>query len=188
MLWLLISRRQTMVVIHMLTRALLNTYKHGSLWCRSSFHCHVWSVRKTMFLFVPPDIKSVRGVVHGHPQKFFQGGATLTFCLSFSGCYRCNVQKLLNLFYTTKEMPHFATTVTKMRFVGSYSQVYYDYYHNRPSADFQNRVLLFPEVQYCHGLLPSKCQRHLETRAANVWDLVQSDQSPFAFEQNLACL
>jgi len=30
------------------------------------------------------------------------------------------------------------------------------------------------------SILPSKvCQRHLETRAANVWDFVQSDQSPF---------
>jgi len=29
-------------------------------------------------------------------------------------------------------------------------------------------------------ILPSKtCQRRLKTRAANVWDLVQSDQAPF---------
>jgi len=28
--------------------------------------------------------------VHGRPQKFFQGGAKSTFCLSFSGCWRCS--------------------------------------------------------------------------------------------------
>jgi len=27
---------------------------------------------------------------HGRPQKFFQKGAKSTFCLSFSGCWRCN--------------------------------------------------------------------------------------------------
>ena len=27
---------------------------------------------------------------HGRPQKFFQGGATSKFCLSFTGCWRCH--------------------------------------------------------------------------------------------------
>jgi len=36
-------------------------------------------------------------------------------------------------------------------------------------------------------ILTSKaCQCHLKTRAANVWDLVQSDQAPFTW--NLVCL
>jgi len=33
-----------------------------------------------------------------------------------------------------KEMPHVTTTVTKTRFVGSRSQVYYDNLHNRPGV------------------------------------------------------
>ena len=36
-------------------------------------------------------------------------------------------------------MPHVTTIVTKMRFVGSHSQVYHDIFHNRPSADFISR-------------------------------------------------
>jgi len=46
-------------------------------------------------------------------------------------------------------MLRLTATVTKMRFVGSHSQVYYDNFHNRLSAD---GVFLFTEVQYCHGL------------------------------------
>ena len=30
----------------------------------------------------------VSTIIHGRPQKFFQGGATSTFCLSFSNCWR----------------------------------------------------------------------------------------------------
>jgi len=33
-----------------------------------------------------------------------------------------------------------------MRFVGSHSQIHYDNFHNRLSADFPSRVLLFTEV------------------------------------------
>jgi len=37
------------------------------------------------------------------------------------------------------------------------------------------------EITNYDFILPSKAyQRHLETRASNFWDLVQSDQSPFA--------
>jgi len=32
--------------------------------------------------------------IHGRLQKFFQVGATLIFCLSFSGCWRCNANGL----------------------------------------------------------------------------------------------
>jgi len=80
-------------------------------------------------------------------------------------------------------------TVQKMHFVvGSHSYTYYDNFHNRLSADFQNSVLLqtvvlimvFNETKNYDFILPSKtCQPHLETRTANVWDLVQSHQSPF---------
>ena len=51
-------------------------------------------------------------------------------------------------FYTStpKENAHVTTIVTKLRFVGSHSQVYYHNFHNRLSADFQSRVLLFTKV------------------------------------------
>jgi len=40
--------------------------------------------------------------------------------------------------------------------------------------------MVFNETINYDFILPCKtCQRHLETRAANVWDLVQSDQPPF---------
>ena len=62
--------------------------------------------------------------------------------------------------------------------------------HNRLSTDFQNMALLFKEawlwsltklhIMTLARILPSKaCQRDLGTKAANVWDLVQSDRSPF---------
>jgi len=46
-------------------------------------------------------------------------------------------------------MPHVTATVTKMRFVGSNSQVYYDNLLNRPTADFQNGQ--FFSKKHCHG-------------------------------------
>jgi len=52
--------------------------------------------------------------------------------------------KSLYPFYTTKEMPRVTVTITKKRFVGSSSQVYYyDNLHSRLSADFQHRPLIF---------------------------------------------
>ena len=62
--------------------------------------------------------------------------------------------------------------------------------HNRLSTDFQSMALLFKEawlwsltklhIMTLARILPSKaCQRDLGTKAANVWDLVQSDRSPF---------
>ena len=57
---------------------------------------------------------------------------------------------------------------------------------NRLSAHFPCRVLLFKETltwsfnespNYDFIILGNICQRHLRTRAANVWDLVQGDQS-----------
>jgi len=54
--------------------------------------------------------------------------------------------KTLYHFYITKKMPHVTATVTKIRFVDSNTQVYYDYLHIRLSADFQSRALLFKEA------------------------------------------
>jgi len=39
---------------------------------------------------------------HGHPQNLFQGGATSTFCLSFSDCWQCNANGR-----TQKENDHY---------------------------------------------------------------------------------
>jgi len=40
--------------------------------------------------------------------------------------------------------------------------------------------MVFDETRNYDFILPSKiCQRHVETKAANTWELVQSDQSPF---------
>jgi len=44
-----------------------------------------------------------------------------------------------------KENAHVTTIATKIRFVGSNSQAYYDNFHNRLSADFQRRAF-FTEV------------------------------------------
>jgi len=90
-------------------------------------------------------------------------------------------------------MRHVVATITKMRFVGSNKQVYYDNLRNESYANFQSRVLfkeglpcslnersiamVFNETTMYDFILPSKtCQRHLEARAANVLNLVQSFQ------------
>jgi len=83
---------------------------------------------------------------HGRSQKFFQGRATWTFCLSFSSCWRCNANRRSQnalLFPHHKENSRLTATVTKMPFVVSNSQVYYDNLYNRLPADFQYRALLF---------------------------------------------
>jgi len=49
----------------------------------------------------------------------FPGVATLTFCLSFSGCWRYNANGCLQialLFYTTKKMPHKSTCSIRIYF------------------------------------------------------------------------
>jgi len=55
------------------------------------------------------------------------------------------VHKTLHPFYTRKKMPHVTVTITKKRFLGSNSQVYYYYenLHSRLSAHFQRRAFLF---------------------------------------------
>jgi len=68
-----------------------------------------------------------------------------------------------------------------------YSQVCSGNLHNRLTADFPNRALIFKErcmvfdetTNYSF-ILPNKtCHRHFETAAANVWHLVQNDQRSF---------
>jgi len=53
------------------------------------------------------------------------------------------------LVYTTKKIHHVAATVTKTRFVGRNSQIYYNNLHNRLYTVFKIRVILFKK--HCHG-------------------------------------
>ena len=84
--------------------------------------------------------------------EIFQGGGTTsTFCCSLSDCWRCSANVcsrnvLPFLHDNTTKNSHVTTIVTKLRFVGSYSKVYYDNFHNRLSADFQGLVLFCTEV------------------------------------------
>ena len=79
----------------------------------------------------------------GLPQNFYQG-ATSTFCLSFSGCWRYNAnersQNALPILHHNENVPCYANR-HKNTLLGSISQVYYDNLHNSQSADFPNRVL-----------------------------------------------
>jgi len=84
-------------------------------------------------------------------RRNFSRGATSTFCWCLSGCWRCNAnvrsRKVLPFLHNnTTKNAHVTTIATKLRIVGSHSQVYYDNFHNRLSADIQGRVLLFTEV------------------------------------------
>jgi len=81
-----------------------------------------------------------------------------------------------------------------MLFVGSNTQGYYDNLHNRLSCRFskqgtsfegkivmvfteRSRVMVFNETKKYDLILPGKSrQHHIETSAANVGDLDQSDQ------------
>jgi len=69
-----------------------------------------------------------------------------------------------------------------MHFVGSSSKVYCDKLQNRLSADFSSRVLFCKEAYLQNHkyvfIFPSKTwQHHSETKAANVYDLVQTNQT-----------
>jgi len=54
--------------------------------------------------------------------------------------------KTLYPFFTTKKKPHVTVTVTKMHFVGSNRQVYYDKLHNGLTSDFQSGTLIFKKA------------------------------------------
>jgi len=56
------------------------------------------------------------------------------------------------------------------------------------TGSFHRRIAMFfnPTINYDFSLPSKTCQRHLETRAANVSDLVQSHQSPFQKEPCLS--
>ena len=70
---------------------------------------------------------------HGRPQKFFQGGGqcrhiAYLFQVEADAMQR-DVHKALYPFCTTKKIIHDTATVTKMCFIGSNNQVYYDNLH-----------------------------------------------------------
>jgi len=66
------------------------------------------------------------------------------------------------------------------------SQVYYDKLLYTLSADFHSKVALLPFIEalpwWKHQLWLNftlqTCQRHVQTKSTNDWDLVQSDQPP----------
>jgi len=71
-------------------------------------------------------------------------------CLHLKGniaddAMQMDVHKTLYPFCTKKKLPHVTGRITKKRFVGSNSQVYYYYenLHSRFSAHFQRRAFLF---------------------------------------------
>ena len=114
---------------------------------------------------------------HEPSQKFFQDGATSTFCLSFLGCWQCKrtFTKRFILSIPKRKCSILRQQLQKLHFVGSSSQPHCDKLQNRLSADFSSRVLFYKEAN-CHSLyrnhnydfiLPSKtCQHHLEAKAA----------------------
>jgi len=88
----------------------------------------------------------------GVGRNFSRGGGNINILLVLVRLLtRCNANVrsrnvLPFLHHNTTKNTNVTTIVTKLRFVGSHSQVYYDNFHNRLSADFQGRVLLFTEV------------------------------------------
>jgi len=84
-------------------------------------------------------------------QEFFQEWkrqGIVNPCQVADDAMQMSVHETLYPFYTTpqrKKMPLVAIPVTKMAFIRSHSQVYYDNFHNRLSADFQSKVLLFTD-------------------------------------------
>jgi len=59
----------------------------------------------------------------------------------------------------------------------------YNHLHNRPSADFQWSIVMVANKTTNYDIILSTrtSQHHLETRAANVWDLIQSDKTLLVF-------
>jgi len=98
----------------------------------------------------------------------FSRGETSTFCLYFAVCWRCNTNgrlqsalPFLTMLYPfwrfcwrcntngrlqsalhKKKSLHFTAVVTKIRFVGSNSQVYCNKLQNRLSANFKQGTFL----------------------------------------------
>ena len=96
-------------------------------------------------------------------------------------------------FSTPQKCPMLRQQSQKMRFVGSNSQIYYDNLRfctkgylqiSKQRACFQgstamvfkekNIAMVFNEATVYDFSLPNKnCQRHLETRVSNVWNLIE---------------
>jgi len=86
--------------------------------------------------------------INGRPQGFLRGQRrNFAYPLQVADdAMQMDVHKTLYPFYTIKKMLHVTATVTKIRFVGSSSQIYCDYLYKMLSADFRSRVLLFKEL------------------------------------------
>jgi len=94
-----------------------------------------------------------------------------------------DVHGSLNPFYTATPQricPMLRQQSEKMRFIVNHSQIYCNNYQNRLSADFQSKVLIFTEVLPWSLTKPQFMTLFYQAiRAGNVWDPIQSDQSPF---------
>jgi len=69
----------------------------------------------------------------GVRRNFYREGQRRHFAHHFlvaDDAVQMEVHRTFYLFYTTKIMPHVKARVTKLRFVGSNSQLYYDDLHN----------------------------------------------------------
>ena len=84
------------------------------------------------------------------PAKNFPGGGKVDIFVCqiqvAIDAMHTDIHKTAYLVYTTKKMPHVAATVTKMRFVGRNSQLYYNNLHNRLYTVFETSVILFKET------------------------------------------
>jgi len=81
----------------------------------------------------------------GVRRYFSTGGQRRQFSYPFQvadDAMEMDVNKTLYPYCTTKETPHVAATVTKMRFVGSNGQVYSDNLNSRAICKFSKQVTL----------------------------------------------
>jgi len=145
------ASRMLLCSVHIFT-----IYESGNEAVFCEIHMHFGSFQLPRFIMtvtnwficwcvVPVYVSHQRGL----PHKFFQGGATSTFC--WSNCQVADDVRSRNALpflhdYTPKKMSHVTTTVTQKHFVGSHSQIYCSDFHKRLSADFQSRILNFTKA------------------------------------------
>jgi len=113
--------------------------------------CHFGSFRISVWLLLvkniwQPWIWHCRIIDMGIRINFSSGEATPTFCLSFLGWI---FTKRFTFSTPQRKCPTFRWQSQKMCFIGISSQVYYNNWHIRLSANFQRRVLLF---KHCYDL------------------------------------
>ena len=105
---------------------------------------------------------------HGHPQKFFQVGAKLTFCLTFSGCWQCSAnghsQNALP-FLHYKKYPMLQQQSQKWCFVAAAIFIFHSFLF---SHSIKLRGLLLSVVTVLLHYLPKMCMFNSH-RQQNQW-------------------